>query len=100
MRGSSGTSIGSGTTRFGPAKETGEARAENCGSTRILMPASCTRKAAWPIQVTVGSPPLARSAAESARVCGTFQPPGGGPGTPRRSCSHFQSQKLAGASWG
>ena len=47
IRGSSGTSIGSGTMRFGPAKETGEAYSEKIGSKSTFLPASRTSTEAW-----------------------------------------------------
>ena len=44
-------------------KGNGEARSEKCGSVIRLMPESCRRKEAWPIQVSVGFSRLSRSRA-------------------------------------
>src|SRR2546428_14082816 len=42
-----------GVTRLGPPKPTGLARADHCGSVRMLTPASWIRSVEWPTQVTV-----------------------------------------------
>src|SRR5438067_1363983 len=72
MRGRLATSSGSATMRRGPANCTGDARAENCGSTRTFMPASWMRNEECPIHVTVGSVAFARSAAASVSTRGAF----------------------------
>ncbi len=78
-----------------PDEPSGEARSENIGSVSIVWPASRTSTVAWPIQVTDGLASGARSAAGSVFTAGRFQPPAGGLGTPLRSRSHCQAQKLA-----
>src|SRR5260370_39510597 len=61
-----------GVTRLGPAKPTGLARADQCGSVRTLTPSSWTSSVAWPTQVTVSAPAgpriVARSLAMTARL--------------------------------
>ena len=64
-RGRSAMSIGSGTTRFGPAKRTGDARSEKIGSNRMFLPARRTSIVAWPIHVTDG---LASGDAQRRRI--------------------------------
>src|SRR6478672_3191461 len=100
MWGRSASASGNGAKRFGPAKATGEARSENCGSKRTFSPESCTRNDECPIQVTVGFSLFARRKATSVATRGTCQPSGGGFGRPSRHCSHFHSQKLCGGGSG
>ena len=59
-----------GVRRRGPAKLTGLARADHWGSVSTLTPSSWISSVAWPTQVTVGSAPLARSAAPSLGMRG------------------------------
>ena len=88
-------SIGSGTTRFGPANASGDARSEKIGSNRMFLPARRTSMVACPIHVTDGLVSGDASAAGSVFIAGRFQPEGGGFGKPSRSRSHCQAQKLS-----
>ena len=58
-------------TRRGPAKLTGLARSDHCGSVSRFTPSSWNRRVAWPIQVTVGAATLARRAAPSLSTRGS-----------------------------
>src|SRR6267143_6581308 len=87
MGGRSASRMPGGMRRRGPAKPTGLARSPQCGSVRMLTPASCTSSVECPIHVTVGVVPLLRSVAPSlASTAGR---------APRRSEEHtseLQSQ--------
>src|SRR5678816_919601 len=65
MGGRSSKCTPGGVTRLGPAKDSGLARSDHCGSVRMFTPASWISSVAWPIQVTVGSVWFARSATPS-----------------------------------
>src|SRR5438128_11972005 len=61
-----------GVTRLGPPKPTGLARADHCGSVRMLTPASWIRSVEWPTQVTVVVAGLDRIMLRSLATTGRF----------------------------
>ncbi len=84
------------TWRFGPMKDSGEARSENCGSVSTLRPPTCARTVAWPIQVTAGcmaarAAPFDAMNARSGATCGMGVC--GGRGRPSRAASKRQRSK-------
>src|SRR5437867_9704928 len=84
MGGSSASGIPGGTTRFGPANDTGLARAENIGSVRNVTPSMRTRNVAWPIHVRLGFWRIA------ARSYGTR---GAAPARPTSDVHAFRAKK-------
>src|SRR2546426_10342816 len=59
-----------GVTRLGPAKPTGLARSDQCGSVRTWTPSSWIRSVEWPTHVNVSAPGLDRMALTSLATTG------------------------------